>query len=106
MVNRNPSVGFLVLGSPVFLGFPCGSAGRQSACNVGDLGSIPGLGRSPGKGKGYPLQYSGLETSMDCIVNGVAKSQRRLSNFHFSMASGLSDMTPVALVTSVVSNMI
>ena len=49
------------------LGFPCGSAGNESACNVGDLGSIPGLGRSPGEGKGYPLQYSGLENSMDCI---------------------------------------
>ena len=47
-------------------GFPCGSAGKESACNVGDLGSIPGLGRSPGEGKGYPLQYSGLENSMDC----------------------------------------
>ena len=46
-------------------------------CNVGDLGSIPGLGRSPGEGKGYPLQYFGLENSMDCIVLGVAKSQTR-----------------------------
>ena len=51
-------------GSPA-LGFPCGSAGKESACNVGDLGSIPGLGRSPGEGKGYPLQYSCLENSMD-----------------------------------------
>ena len=56
------------------LGFPCGSAGKESACRVGDLGSIPGLGRSPGEGKGYPLQYPGLENSMDCIVHGVAKS--------------------------------
>ena len=47
----------------------------ESFCNAGDLGSIPGLGRSPGKGKGYPLQYSGLENSMDCIDLGVAKSQ-------------------------------
>ena len=54
-------------------GFPCGSAGKESACNVGDLGLIPGLGRSPGEGKGYPLLYSGLENSMDCIVHGVAK---------------------------------
>ena len=46
-------------------GFPCGSAGKESACNVGDLGLIPGLGRSPGEGKGYPLQYSGLENSKD-----------------------------------------
>ena len=56
-------------------GFPCGSAGKESACSVGDLGSIPGLGRSPGKKIGYPLQYSGLENSMDCIVHGVAKSR-------------------------------
>ena len=45
-------------------GYPGDSAGKESACNAGDLGSIPGLGRSPGKGKGYPLQYSGLENSM------------------------------------------
>ena len=50
----------------VFLGFPCGSAGKNSACTVGDLMLIPGLGRSPGEGKGYLLQYSGLENSMDC----------------------------------------
>ena len=48
-------------------GFPCGSPGKESACNAGDLGSIPGLGRLPGEGKGYPLQYFGLENSMDCI---------------------------------------
>ena len=69
--------------TPVFLGFPCGSATKESTCNVGDLGSIPGLGRSPGEGKGYPLQYSGLENSMNCIVHGVTKSQTRLSDFHF-----------------------
>ena len=74
-----------MLPTPVFLGFPCGSAGKESACNVGDLGSIPGLERSPGEGKGYSLQYSGLESSMDCIVHGVAKSCTRLSNFHFTM---------------------
>ena len=56
------------------LGFPCGSAGKEFACNVGDLGSISGLGRSPGEGKGYPLQYSDLENSMDGIVYGVSKS--------------------------------
>ena len=50
--------------TPVFLGFPCGSAGKESACNAGDLGSISGLGGSPGEGKGYPLQYSGLENFM------------------------------------------
>ena len=56
-------------------GFPDSSLGRESACNEGDLGSIPGLGRSPGEGKGYPLQYSGLENSMDYIFNGVTKSR-------------------------------
>ena len=55
----------------------CGSAGKESTCNAGDLGSIPGLGRSPGEGKGDPLQYSGLENSMDCVVLGVAKSWTR-----------------------------
>jgi len=63
-------------------GFPCGSHGKESVCNVGDLGSIPGLGRFSGEGKGYPLQYSGLENSMDCIVHGVAKSWTQLNNFH------------------------
>ena len=71
------------LPTPVSLGFPCGSAGKESTCNVGDLCSIPGLGRFPGEGKGYTLQYSGLENSMDCIVHRVAKSQTRLSHFHF-----------------------
>ena len=55
-------------------GFPCGSPGKESACNAGDLGSIPGLGRSPGEEKGYLLQYSGLENPMDCIVYEVAES--------------------------------
>ena len=64
------------------LGFPDSSAGKESAYNVGDLGSIPGLGRSPGEGKGYPLQYSGLKNSMDCIVYRVTKSRTRLSDFH------------------------
>ena len=64
-------------------GFPCGSADKESACNAGDLGSIPGLGRSPGLGNDYPLQYSGLENSMDCSVHVVAKSQTQLSDFHF-----------------------
>ena len=106
----------------MFRGFPGGSAGKESTCNAGDLASIPGLGRSPGEGKGYPLQnswaflvvqlvknlpamretrvqslvwedplekgkyplqYSGLENSMDHIVHGVAKSQTQLSNFCF-----------------------
>ena len=71
------------LPTPVFFGFPGGSAGKESACNVGDLGSMPGLGRSPREGYGYPLQYSGLKKSMNCIVHGVAKSRTRLSDFHF-----------------------
>ena len=65
------------------LGLPCGSAGKESSCNFGDLGSIPGSGRSPGEGKGYPLQYSGLENSRDSIVHGVTKSQAQLTNIHF-----------------------
>ena len=69
--------------SCISLGFPSGLAGKESACNAGDLGSIPGLGRSPGEGKGSPLQYSGLENSMDCVVHGVAKSRTRLSDFCF-----------------------
>ena len=67
----------------VFLGFPCGFPGKESSCYVGDIGSIPGLGRSPGEGKGYPLQYSGLENSTDCVVHGVTKSLTGLSDFHF-----------------------
>ena len=63
----------------------CGSAGKESACNAGDLGLIAGLGRSLGEGKGYPLQYSGLENSMDCIVHGVAKSWTWLSDSHFHL---------------------
>ena len=65
------------------LGLPAGSDGKESTCNVGDLASIPGLGRSPGEGKGYPFYYSGLENSMDCIVHRVAKCQTRLSELHF-----------------------
>ena len=72
------------LPTPVFLGFPSGSAGKESACNAGDLGSVSVLGRSPGEGKGYLLQDSGLENSMDCIVYGVAESQTRLSDSHFT----------------------
>ena len=65
--------------------FPCDSAGKESISNVGDLGSVPRLGRFPGEGKGYPLQLSGLENSMDCIVHGITKRQTWLSNFHFSV---------------------
>ena len=57
------------------MGFPGGSAGKESACNVGDLGLIPGLGRCPGEEKGYPLQYSGLEDPVDCVYTSVG-SQR------------------------------
>ena len=62
------------------MGIPDGSDGKKSACNAGDLGSILG------EGNGYPLQYSGLENSMDCIVHGVAESQTQLSDFHFLKA--------------------
>ena len=64
--------------------FPGGSEGRESACNAGNLGLIPVLGRFPGEGKGYPLQGSALENSMDYAVHGVTKSWTRLSNFHFT----------------------
>ena len=57
------------------MGFPWGSAGKESTHNAGNLGSIPGLGRSPGEGKGYPLQHSGLENSMDWTAHGVTKGQ-------------------------------
>ena len=66
-----------------------GSAGKESACNTRDLGSVSELGRSPGEGKGYPLQCSGLENSMDYVVHGVANSQRWLSNFHFHEYPGI-----------------
>ena len=56
--------------------------------DAGDVGSVPGLGRSPGEGKGYPLQYSGLENSMDCVVYGVEKSWTRLSDFHLHFSDG------------------
>ena len=64
------------------VGFPGGSACKESTCSAGDPSSIPESGRSPGEGKGYPPQYSGLENSMDCIVHRVAKSGTRLSEFH------------------------
>ena len=64
------------------LGFVGGSAGKESACNEGDLGSVPGWGRSPEEGNGYLHQYSGLESSMDCIVHGVAKSLTGLNDLH------------------------
>ena len=76
------------LPTPLFLGVPCGSASKESACNVGDLGSIPGLGRSPGEVKGYPLQYSGLENSTVHSSWGrkESKTTRRLSCQHFTLS--------------------
>ena len=59
---------------------------KESACSAGHLGLIPGLGRSPGEGEGYPLQYSGLENSMDYIAHRVTESQTQLSNFHFDFS--------------------
>ena len=73
----------------VLLGFPCGSADKESTCNEGDLGLIPGLGRSTGEGNSYLFQYSGLENSMDCIVHGVAKSRTQPSDFHFHFSLSL-----------------
>ena len=64
-------------------GLPLWLSGKESSCNAGDLGLISGLDKSPGEGKGYPLQYSGLENPMDCIVHGVTKSRTQLSSFHF-----------------------
>ena len=72
------------LPTPVFLGFPTGSAGKKSSANMGDLGSIPGLGWSPGERKGYPLQYSGLENSMDCISMGSPRVGHDWVTFTFT----------------------
>ena len=85
-----------MLPTPAFLGFPCGSAGKEFACNVGDLGSIPGLGRPPGEGKGCPLQYYGLENSIDCIVHGVTKSRTRLSDFYFTKETDITNANEAA----------
>ena len=83
-------------------GFPCGSAGKESACNAGDLGLISGLGRSPGEGKGYPLQHSGLENSVDCRVHVVTKGQTGRSAFHFTASAGSSaEHQPHAVPVSV-----
>ena len=69
-------------------GFPCGSARKESACNVGDLGSIPGSGRSPGEGKGCPLQHSGLENSMDCTVYGDSKESDMTERLSLTLLGG------------------
>ena len=66
------------------MGFPGGSAGKESTCNVGDLGSIPGLGNSHGGGKDYALQYSGLENFMDCIVQGSQRIGHNWATFTFT----------------------
>ena len=71
------------------MGFPCSSAGKESACNMGDLGSKPGLGRSLREGKGYPLQHSGLENPMGY------KSWTQLSDFQFSTTYRLCDLGQV-----------
>jgi len=72
-------------------GLPWSSVGKESACNTGDPSLIPGLGRSPGERIGYPLQYSGLENSMDCIVHKVTKSWTQLSDFHFIIFQDLTN---------------
>ena len=72
---------------PVFLGFACGSAGKESACSAADLGLIPRLGRYPGEGNGYPLQCSGLENSIDCIVHGVTKESDTTEQLSLSLFS-------------------
>ena len=77
-----------LMNSGDYSGFPGGSDGKESACNVGDPGSIPGLGRSPGEWNGNLLQYSCLENFIDrgawrAIFHGIANSQTQLSNYHF-----------------------
>ena len=76
----------------VYIWLAGGSAGKESARNLGDTSLIPGLGRSPGEEKGYPLQYSGLENSMDYTVYGVAKSCTRLRNFGFPVAQTVKNL--------------
>ena len=81
--------GIYMLDFITFWGLHDSSVGKESACNAGEPGLIPGSGRSPGEGNGYPLQYSGLENSMDrgawqATVHGVSKSLTQLSNFHFN----------------------
>ena len=95
---RNLTLCTFLLGT-VFFTVPCGSAGRESTCNVGDLGSTPGLGRSPGEGKGYPVQYSGLGNSMDYTVHGVAESPTWLSDFHFQVSTLEVHVSPLLLYT-------
>ena len=84
-----------------YIGFPIGSAGKESACSVGDLGSVPGLGRSPGEINGYPLQYSGLENSMDNIIPWGCKESdttERLSHWVTEFQFHLLDLHWVHLI--------
>ena len=85
-MSLSPLIHYLI-NVPYSTGFPGRSSVKESTCNVRDLGSIPGLGRFPKEGKGYPLQCSGLEDFMDCIVHGVAKSWTQLSDFTFTTIS-------------------
>ena len=80
------------MGKPLSGGFPDSTVGKEPTCNVGDLGLISGLERSPGEQKGYPHQYSDQENSMDCIVHGVTKSQTQLSDFHFHFHRKMEEM--------------
>ena len=87
-MNNNDIWHFIVL----YLGFPGGSDDEESTCNAGDPDSVPGLGRSPEEGDGYPLQYSCLENSMDrgawrTTVHGVAENQTQMSDYHFTSSS-------------------
>ena len=93
----DPWVGTIPWGRDRLKGFPCDSAGKESAHNAGDLGSVPVLGRSPGEGKGYLPQYSGLENSMHCIVYGVAKSQTLLRDFQNVYYSSTDTHTSIKL---------
>ena len=84
IMNNVEHLFMCLLASLCRLGFPDGSVGKASVLNAGDPGQIPGLGRSPGEGKGCPLQNSDLGDSMDCIVHGVATSRTQLSDFDFT----------------------
>ena len=95
--SNSGGFGFAIPLSPL-LGFPGASAGKESTCNVGDLGSIPGLGKSLGEGNGYPVQYSGLENSMDYTVHGVAKSWTQLSNFRTHTFPTLTTIKKIAII--------
>ena len=90
------------------MSFLCGSDGKESACNAGDLGLTPGLGRSPGEGKGNPLQYSGLENSMDYIDHGVSKTHNweiiLLHTSGFKESSNLFSKVTVQLYISISSS--